>query len=140
MTSARRAYVISDLHLGGSYGDTTIRTIANCASFSTSVRILTEWVDELTRLPTDDPQIESVINGDLVDFLAEGEGSPLAWQIFESNGSNAAASSGRSSRVIASFSRHWAAFSTVVIVSSYCWVITMWSWRCRPFDARSWRR
>ncbi|MHB0772306.1 metallophosphoesterase [Bradyrhizobium sp. 1.29L] len=68
--ASKRLYVISDLHLGGDYGENSDsgRGFRIC----THVRELTAFVRALTaravRTLTD---TELVINGDLVDFLAE---------------------------------------------------------------------
>jgi UDP-2,3-diacylglucosamine pyrophosphatase LpxH len=89
MAIVRKAYVISDLHLGGAFGNTedpNDRGFRLC----TQVPALTHWVDELARQPVEGPQIELIINGDVVDFLAEGEDSHPASTPFVSNGRQAA--------------------------------------------------
>ena len=61
------AYVISDLHLGGVYpttNDPEDRGFRIC----THVPELTRFIDALTAKPG---PLELVINGDLIDFLAE---------------------------------------------------------------------
>ena len=81
MAIVRRTYVISDLHLGGAYGrteDPNDRGFRLCSQ----VPALTDWVDELARRPAEGPHVELVINGDFVDFLAEGEGPSPAWTPF----------------------------------------------------------
>lgn len=64
-------YVISDLHIGGDYADATApagRGFRLC----TNVERLTEFVQSLSRAGNrDSADIELVINGDFVDFLAE---------------------------------------------------------------------
>ena len=71
MGITRRAYVISDLHLGGAYGGADDRGSRLCSLVSA----LAEFVDAITA-GTSGTQNELIINGDFVDFLAEGEGSP----------------------------------------------------------------
>jgi UDP-2,3-diacylglucosamine pyrophosphatase LpxH len=70
MALARQVYVISDLHLGGEYGDPSRRDDRGfrlCTQTST----LTQFVETLSLRPSDGPRTELVINGDFVDFLAE---------------------------------------------------------------------
>jgi UDP-2,3-diacylglucosamine pyrophosphatase LpxH len=68
----RRVFVISDLHLGGVYPEP--------GSKSRGFRICTHAADvagfirKLAALPTS-PAVELIINGDLVDFLAEVDGA-----------------------------------------------------------------
>ncbi|HTX39854.1 MAG TPA: hypothetical protein VME43_32775 [Bryobacteraceae bacterium] len=68
-------YVISDLHLGGVYGET-----ARGRGFriNTHVNELADFVGAVAR----EPQTELVINGDIVDFLAEREEAPPYWNPF----------------------------------------------------------
>jgi UDP-2,3-diacylglucosamine pyrophosphatase LpxH len=66
---SRSVYVISDLHLGGDYGKTDL---ARGFRINTHVRELSEFVTNLARRPVSRP-LELVINGDMVDFLAERE-------------------------------------------------------------------
>jgi UDP-2,3-diacylglucosamine pyrophosphatase LpxH len=67
---ARRVFVISDLHLGGVYPNPP-------GSGGRGFRICTHpqdvaaFIDKLTQLEPANPAVELVINGDLVDFLAE---------------------------------------------------------------------
>lgn len=67
----RQVYIISDLHLGGVYG-----TEGGGRGFRINTRVaeLTEFVLTLANKPG--PERELVINGDLVDFLAEKAPSP----------------------------------------------------------------
>jgi len=65
----RSIYVISDLHLGGEYSKTPV---GRGFRINTHVNELTGFVEDLTR--TADrrgTKLELVINGDMVDFLAE---------------------------------------------------------------------
>jgi hypothetical protein len=43
---------------------------------------LTTFVDALMAKPNGNPKIELVINGDMVDFLAERHGAPPHWRAF----------------------------------------------------------
>lgn len=82
----RRVFVISDLHLGGVYPDPP-------GSGSRGFRICTHAADvatfigKLTALPSS-PAVELVINGDLVDFLAEAD-SGGGWSPFTADAANA---------------------------------------------------
>ena len=96
VNAAKRLYVISDLHLGGEYGDVASgdRGFRIC----THVRELSSFVRAITaRAVRTSVDTELVINGDLVDFLAEmrevrdpisGE-TTLGWQPFVDNPSTA---------------------------------------------------
>lgn len=67
--TARQVYVISDLHLGGEYpapGDDGGRGFRIC----THADDLATFVQALTRKPRR-PPVELVLNGDIIDFLAE---------------------------------------------------------------------
>ena len=70
-------YVISDLHIGGDYADATApagRGFRLC----TNVERLTEFVQSLSRAGNrDSADIELVINGDFVDFLASRDAKAL---------------------------------------------------------------
>ncbi len=62
-------YVISDLHLGGEYSKTQA---GRGFRINTHVNELTEFVESLTRAANlRSAKVELVINGDMVDFLAE---------------------------------------------------------------------
>jgi UDP-2,3-diacylglucosamine pyrophosphatase LpxH len=64
-----RVYVISDLHLGGEYSKTDA---GRGFRINTHVNELTEFVESLTRTSNlRGAKVELVINGDMVDFLAE---------------------------------------------------------------------
>ena len=68
----RQVYVISDLHLGGDYstsGKPGDRGFRLC----THVPELAEFTRELATRDPATSRVELVINGDLVDFLAEGD-------------------------------------------------------------------
>jgi UDP-2,3-diacylglucosamine pyrophosphatase LpxH len=89
MSVARTVYVISDLHIGGSYPDPRAPRKERQRGFRMMTRAaeLAGFVRHLARLPG---PIELVINGDFVDFLAEEDGSgraidpdaPPAWKAF----------------------------------------------------------
>ena len=67
-SAARKVYVISDLHLGGEYSKTPE---GRGFRINTHARELTEFVDALALASQSGSSIELVINGDMVDFLAE---------------------------------------------------------------------
>ena len=78
---ARRVYVISDLHIGGAYpvpgsGDT------RGFRLNTHVDVATQFVTRLTASATAGVSLELVINGDIVDFLAERSSSGAVWVPF----------------------------------------------------------
>jgi UDP-2,3-diacylglucosamine pyrophosphatase LpxH len=78
---ARQVFVISDLHVGGVYpdsGDPEDRGFR----ISTQVPQLTAFVTALADKPPGEPAIELVINGDFIDFLAEGDSRSCGWQPF----------------------------------------------------------
>ena len=77
----RQVYVISDLHIGGAYGDPAD---AEDRGFriNTHVAHLAAFVRSLAAKPPDSPTIELVIAGDFVDFLAEREETAPHWQAF----------------------------------------------------------
>ena len=85
---ARSVYVISDLHLGGTYGKTPQ---GRGFRINTHVDVLTQFVESLTAKPADEPKIELVINGNLVDFLAERETAPPDWIPFTADPESACA-------------------------------------------------
>ena len=85
---ARSVYVISDLHLGGAYGKTPE---GRGFRMNTHANLLAEFVEALAASPADGPQIELVINGDMVDFLAEREDAAPCWNPFTSNSDAACA-------------------------------------------------
>jgi len=85
MGITRQAFVISDLHLGGLYGAANDRGSRICSQVTT----LTKFVEALATRPAA-PRTELVVNGDFVDFLAEGDGSPPQWTPFVANGDDAA--------------------------------------------------
>lgn len=77
----RQAYVISDLHLGGVYA-----TAANAQDrgfrICTHSKEVAAFIDALTAKPVDTPKIELIVNGDLVDFLAEQDLGRDGWSAF----------------------------------------------------------
>lgn len=77
----RRTYIISDLHLGGVYPD---GKVPNDRGFRicTHAAEVAGFVDALTELPVGAPPIELIVNGDLVDFLAERDGVGDGWVAF----------------------------------------------------------
>src|SRR5262245_38572284 len=68
----RSVFVISDLHLGEVYSKTPQ---GRGFRINTHVDDLVQFIQELAQMPAD-PGIELVINGDMVDFLAEREDAP----------------------------------------------------------------
>jgi UDP-2,3-diacylglucosamine pyrophosphatase LpxH len=86
----RRVFVISDLHLGGDYGKTSDpddRGFRIC----THVDAAAAFVDNLASFPPGPIRTELVINGDVVDFLAEDRGEGVTWTGFIADGDQAAA-------------------------------------------------
>jgi UDP-2,3-diacylglucosamine pyrophosphatase LpxH len=83
-TLARQVFVISDLHLGGRYpdgdapGDRGFRICTHAEDAAAFIR-------SLTQRPADDPAVELVVNGDLVDFLAERHGDGAPWRPFNAD-------------------------------------------------------
>lgn len=81
-TEAHRIYVISDLHLGGSYptdGDPASRGFRIC----TRVSVLAEFIRSLAASAAHvDARTELVINGDFLDFLAERWDEEAPWLPF----------------------------------------------------------
>jgi UDP-2,3-diacylglucosamine pyrophosphatase LpxH len=75
----RQVFVISDLHLGGAYADpgTPGRGFRIC----THAREVAAFIDALAAKPVGPPKVELVVNGDLVDFLAETD-SADKWEPF----------------------------------------------------------
>jgi UDP-2,3-diacylglucosamine pyrophosphatase LpxH len=71
----RRTYIISDLHLGGVYPVAVAEpgrpTADRGFRICTHTADLTRFIDALAAKPPENPSIELVVNGDLVDFLAE---------------------------------------------------------------------
>lgn len=68
--SARRLYVVSDIHLGGAYPDSG-NPEDRGFRISTRVPSLTSFINILADKAVEKPRIELVINGDFIDFLAE---------------------------------------------------------------------
>lgn len=89
-TIIRTVFIISDLHLGGVYGQVA-STNSRGFRICTQVKALAEFVNGLAQSPSDGPKIELVINGDMVDFLAERETAPPYWTPFTSNAETACA-------------------------------------------------
>ena len=93
MTIARSVYVISDLHIGGTYPDPGAPRAERRRGFRMMTRVaeLAAFIQQLARLPAQ-PAVELVINGDFIDFLAEERGSgqeidpatPPEWTPFRS--------------------------------------------------------
>ncbi len=87
MTIARQVFIISDLHLGGAASaDGKGRGFRMC----TQGPVLAAFIDELTRREPRPVRTELVINGDFVDFLAEGDENG-AWSPFTADPAAAAA-------------------------------------------------
>ena len=86
---ARQVYIISDLHLGGVYeepNDPSGRGFRIC----TQVPKIAALVSALAAKPADGPAVELVVNGDMVDFLAEREAAPPNWVPFTPDPAQAA--------------------------------------------------
>jgi len=82
---ARQVYIISDLHLGGVYADPASPNPEDRGfRICTQGEKVAEMVDALAAKPAGETRIELVINGDLVDFLAEREKDPPYWSPFTS--------------------------------------------------------
>jgi len=76
-TKTTEIFVISDLHLGGKADEDGARGFRICTQESK----LADFIDSLTAIR--DPLVELVINGDMVDFLAEETGDErLKWSPF----------------------------------------------------------
>lgn len=73
----RQVYVISDLHLGG-HLDPTNATGRGFRIF-THGKELAAFINALANKPASGPDIELVINGDVVDFLAEKDPDSEGW-------------------------------------------------------------
>lgn len=71
----RQTYIISDLHLGGVYGSPGERGFRLC----TQVPVLAGFIDQLTAKGRAGVPVELVINGDMVDFLAERDDGAAPW-------------------------------------------------------------
>lgn len=78
---SRQVYVISDLHLGGVYakdpasGDRGFR-------ICTHAKDIAAFIGSLAERPKASPAIELVVNGDMVDFLAEHHEGAQPWKPF----------------------------------------------------------
>lgn len=79
MPASRSVYVISDLHLGGAYPDPS-RPGDRGFRICTHAPEVGVFIKALAAKPVS-PPVELVINGDLVDFLAEGD-EPGKWSPF----------------------------------------------------------
>jgi UDP-2,3-diacylglucosamine pyrophosphatase LpxH len=90
MAIQRRVYVISDLHLGGEYGRTADDPDDRGFRICTHVDAAAAFVDNLAAFPSGPVRTELVINGDVVDFLAEDRGEAATWTGFIANGGDAA--------------------------------------------------
>lgn len=83
-TNGREVYLISDLHLGGAQPATTDpndRGFRIC----THGQELATFVDALAAKP---PSVELIVNGDMVDFLAEDDGG-AGWVAFTASQADA---------------------------------------------------
>jgi UDP-2,3-diacylglucosamine pyrophosphatase LpxH len=80
MTVAKRVYVISDLHLGGAPGtNKEDRGFRMC----TNEGKLKGFIDARTEEQKGDLQVELVINGDMIDFVAEDYPDREKWTPFK---------------------------------------------------------
>jgi UDP-2,3-diacylglucosamine pyrophosphatase LpxH len=91
MALQRQVYVISDLHLGGEYGDSARSPHDRGFRICTHVREAAAFVDSLADFAPAPVRTELVINGDVVDFLAEDRGDTATWTSFIADGDEAAA-------------------------------------------------
>lgn len=87
---ARQVYVISDLHLGGVYGATG-NPLDRGFRLCTHAAGVAEFIRALVVKAPGAPAIELVINGDMVDFLAEREPGNPPWVPFTADENAAAA-------------------------------------------------
>ena len=78
----RQTYVISDLHLGGTYPAAGVNAKDRGFRICTRAEELIRFVDALTAKSAGAPSIELVVNGDLVDFLAEKDEHSGTWSAF----------------------------------------------------------
>jgi len=88
--AARQVYVISDLHLGGDYpeaGSDDSRGFRIC----THADDVAAFIRSLSDRPNDAPPAELVINGDMVDFLAERHDEGEPWRAFNADPDTAVA-------------------------------------------------
>ncbi|WP_198032723.1 metallophosphoesterase [Mesorhizobium sp. WSM2561] len=104
----RKVFIISDLHLGGTYpvsGEAGDRGFRLCTHADTIVH----FVDQLAKEMVEKGPYELVLNGDTVDFLAERDGDANAWSPFTSDPQLAVdkfnAIAARDPQVFASFGR-----------------------------------
>jgi len=76
MDIARHVYIISDLHIGGTYPDPKATVWERRRGFRMMTRVeeLAKFIRLLAALP-DSPPVELIINGDFIDFLAEEKGA-----------------------------------------------------------------
>jgi len=77
----RQVYVISDLHIGGAYGDPADPEDRGFR-INTHVAQLAAFVRSLAAKPAGTPSVELVVAGDFVDFLAEREEAAPHWSPF----------------------------------------------------------
>ena len=79
MTVSKKVYVISDLHLGGEPPSATSRGFR----MMKHPEKLAAFLALLLRERTADTQVELVINGDFVDFLADESAGDDCWTAFK---------------------------------------------------------
>lgn len=84
MSAERHVHVISDLHLGGAPADASAVDEGRRRGFRmmTHPASLAAFVASLASKPVGRPEIELVINGDFVDFLAEEHDTQPPWVPF----------------------------------------------------------
>lgn len=81
---ARQVYVISDLHLGGVYPNPDVpgdRGFRIC----THADAVADFIRSLADRPASAPPAELVVNGDMVDFLAERHSHGPEWRPFNAD-------------------------------------------------------
>src|SRR4051812_40288212 len=78
----RQVYVISDMHLGGRHPDPKDPSDRGFRLF-THTNELATFITAVACKPATSPKTELVINGDLVDFLAEAHPRTGRWAPFQ---------------------------------------------------------
>jgi UDP-2,3-diacylglucosamine pyrophosphatase LpxH len=79
---SRSVFVISDLHIGGIYGATGA---GRGFRINTHVLELAQFIRTIAQIDPGKPSVELVINGDIIDFLAEKNPTPDHWHPFTQN-------------------------------------------------------
>ena len=83
---ARQLYVVSDIHIGGVYPDPEKDSDGQRGfRIATHIPRFTEFLRALSEKPVTNCEVELVVNGDFIDFLAEVDDSPGQWVSFTHN-------------------------------------------------------